>query len=297
MKCTRPRKVYLSDPSGYKCYKVPLLVPCGKCLACRINKKREWKQRILHEFHTSENAYFVSLTYDEEHLPFNSYGVPSVSKDDVQKFFKRLRKEYPSSKIRYFLNSEYGELGRPHYHAIIFNFPEDALRPCKDFVKGDPLFVKGKVGKSMCNRHLNDIWQKGFCTIGYVTPGRCGYTADYYVQKSSAPDMADPNFNLMSRNPGIGVDYCEASKPKSRTIVHGLMNERGTYVRLPRLYKHHTYTPDEIKAATQALFDRLDSRKAIKAQEDDLYIRQVRSKDLEEQFEQQVKFNGNKKLL
>lgn len=52
--------------------------------------------------------------------------VPEVRLDDVQRFFKRLRRHLDyramDSKMKYMLASEYGtETLRPHYHAIIFS--------------------------------------------------------------------------------------------------------------------------------------------------------------------------------
>lgn len=296
MKCTRPRVIYYRDPAQLHCIAEPMLVPCGKCLACRINKKREWKERIYHEFQISKNAYFVTLTYNEESLPFNGEGLPSVCKEDVQKFFKRLRKAYPEDKIRYFLNSEYGEKdNRPHYHCIIFNLPEDTLRPRNGYVRGEPQFVKGKGSNSMCNRHLSDIWNKGFVTIGYVTPERCGYTADYYVNKAKNPDFTTPNFNLMSRKPGIGVSYCEKAKDKIlSTGCNGLFTARGSYTRLPRLYREHIYDTVQKNLRASRLYEKL--KQGRKDTVSDFRTMENLGSVLEDHLESTLKFHNKSKL-
>ena len=73
--------------------------------------------RMLHELSDYEDAVFVTLTYDEDHIPSNH----SLKKSDLQKWFKRVRKEIEPKKIRYFACGEYGDkTQRPHYHAIIF---------------------------------------------------------------------------------------------------------------------------------------------------------------------------------
>ena len=93
--------------------------PCGKCLACLTNRRRDWVIRLKYELKRSSSALFLTLTYDEEHIP-----ECGVNKEDVQKFLKRLRKGVPDHKLRYFLVSEYGShTERAHYHMILFNYP------------------------------------------------------------------------------------------------------------------------------------------------------------------------------
>ena len=62
---------------------------------------------------------FSLYTYSDDHLPDNG----SLVVADLQKFFKRLRKQYAKRntciKLRYYA-CEYGDRhGRPHYHAIV----------------------------------------------------------------------------------------------------------------------------------------------------------------------------------
>ena len=44
-------------------------VPCGQCKNCRINQARIWTNRILMEQCCHDYSCFVTLTYDDEHLP------------------------------------------------------------------------------------------------------------------------------------------------------------------------------------------------------------------------------------
>ena len=71
-----------------------LLVPCGKCLACRIARRQEWSMRVIHELAGYKDAVFLTLTYADEHLPPNG----SLVVADLQKFIKRLRKHYAKKK-------------------------------------------------------------------------------------------------------------------------------------------------------------------------------------------------------
>ena len=43
-------------------------VPCGQCIECRLKYSREWALRLCCENAVSQNALFVTLTYDDEHL-------------------------------------------------------------------------------------------------------------------------------------------------------------------------------------------------------------------------------------
>lgn len=232
-----------------------MYLPCGKCLACRINRTQDWSTRLLHESYYSSSTYFLTLTYDEEHVPHDEKGNVCVCKEDIQLFMKRLRKMYPDSHIRYFIGSEYGEEGRPHYHGIFYNIPDEAIQSMsKNYIKGMPTKIKGKVGYSLCNRKLSDIWTKGFVTIGEFVPARANYVAGYFVNKPSVPEGHQPNFSLMSRKPGIGASYVDCVSEKIRyndsNVVFGANSK---LVPLPRYYNKKVYSDDERK-------DRLNSR-------------------------------------
>ena len=93
---------------------------CGQCIPCRIGKRRLWTHRILLESFTHDYNSFVTLTYDESHLPEDG----GLNHGHVQKFLKLLRKKVAPAKVRYFVVGEYGEKsGRPHYHLALFGFP------------------------------------------------------------------------------------------------------------------------------------------------------------------------------
>ena len=63
-------------------------MPCGKCLSCRIAKRSEWAMRMIHELDNFNCAVFVTLTYDEDHLP--PHGSLVVS--DLQKVLQTIKK-------------------------------------------------------------------------------------------------------------------------------------------------------------------------------------------------------------
>lgn len=188
------------------------VVPCNRCIGCRLDYAREWSNRMLLEYADNPNAIFVTLTYDEEHLPRSDLGYPSTSVRDCQLFFKRLRKHFSHRKIRYFLGAEYGpRRGRPHYHAIFFgltmaDFPD--LVFWKNNKKGDPMFRSEILEKK--------IWYAGICTIESCSRDACSYTARYMLKKLKGFARLDydlkhiePEFSLCSRRPGIGLGYLD----------------------------------------------------------------------------------------
>lgn len=92
------------------------LFPCGKCINCRAKSRQEWVFRLRMEYRNCDFGLFVTLTYDDDHLPSDG-----VSIRDVQLFLKRLRKKYKSKTLRYYICSEYGDnTHRAHYHALLF---------------------------------------------------------------------------------------------------------------------------------------------------------------------------------
>lgn len=173
MKCKAP--FFVKD------YKI--LVPCGKCLSCRITKRHVWTGRILMELQSHPYATFLTLTYNDENLP----SPPHLSKRELQLFFKRLRKNF-NSKLRYFACGEYGEgRGRPHYHAIVFGMSER-----------DPAHVE----------IINKSWTLGFVYFGSCTPQSAGYVAGYVAKKKGKDDDTRPKeFTLMSRRPALGSGF------------------------------------------------------------------------------------------
>lgn len=253
MKCTRPVTLYFNDrgekvsgPNGHDLEETlyAKYVGCGKCLACRINKRREWTLRLCHEEVFSSSAYFVTLTYDEDHVPFDVNLNMCVSVQDIQLFMKRLRKHVaevaPDVSLRFFCNSEYGpETGRPHYHMLLFNVPDELM------FQGARQIRRGKSVSFTCP-YLQGIWKNGNVEFGIASKERAGYCAKYFVDRKSIDSDLQPNFSLMSRNPGIGFSYQEKIQEKVRYYgLRACLNSSGTYVALPRYYRNKIWNDEE----------------------------------------------------
>lgn len=205
-------------------------IPCGQCIGCRIDKSRQWAVRCVHEASLYNRNCFITLTYDDEHIP----ECDNLEKSDFQKFMKRLRKEHGDTKarrafdvatdskrgiqfpIRYFHCGEYGtHTFRPHYHACLFNFDFD------DKV----LYTVRDNNKLYVSPELQKIWKKGQCTVGALTWQTAAYCARYIMKKQNGPESdlyyavvddesgevvyLEKEYCTMSRRPGIGQGWYE----------------------------------------------------------------------------------------
>lgn len=166
-----------------------LEVPCGRCYACRMNRTDMWIDRIEMEMRChSEPPYFLTLTYDNEHVPISESGVLSLSLRDIQQFFKRLRYHLSGCRIRYIYVGEYGgRTARPHYHAIIFGLP-------RSFSSQDL---------------LERIWGLGHVRLSSVNSNRIAYVAAFHIHSDGYPAGSVRPFVQYSRRPGLGYGYTE----------------------------------------------------------------------------------------
>lgn len=200
---------------------VALKLPCGGCVGCRTAKAKAWTVRCLLELNDHEAASWTTLTYDGANVP------NTLSKRDLQLFFKRLRK-HATERIRFFASGEYGEQnGRPHYHAILFG-------PRADIARGD----------------VDRAWDQGNTYTLPITPRLISYTAGYTAKKVGAVtsknveyinqdtgeifEWQEP-FLQMSRRPGIGAS---AKRYRDSWRSYALID--GTRVPVPR-YLHEAW--------------------------------------------------------
>lgn len=192
------------------------LYPCGQCMNCRINRRREWTHRLLLETTQHSHNSFITLTYTEETLPSSSTGLSTLNPRHVQLFFKRLRSTLTRSNsptivtdlnidrsIRFYCVGEYGDTtSRPHYHAAIFGFPS-----CR---RGRTQFSRRTNSCcEICDLVL-DAWSLGHVYIGDLTRESAAYIAGYVTKKMTSKDDPrlngrHPEFARMSNRPGIGA--------------------------------------------------------------------------------------------
>lgn len=243
MPCYHPLKAWYSrsvNPSGKRSleFSPPLpvmttpdiLVPCGDCFGCRLEKSRQWAMRCVHESTLYDKNCFVTLTFSDEWLdPMGSLQkearngeVKSERPFTFAKFMKRLRKRFGSG-VRYFHCGEYGEdKGRPHHHACLFNFDFDDKYPwC---VRGNNTLYRSP--------SLEELWRFGQSLIGEVTFDSAAYVARYCMKKlkmprgEKYPDGRIPEFTSMSRRPGIGRGWFDKFKEDVKKTDSVIVNGR-----------------------------------------------------------------------
>lgn len=188
---------------------------------------------------------FITLTYNEENLPKDG----TLVHRDFQLFMKKLRKKYGSG-IRFYMCGEYGteqdeekyhvsKIGRPHYHACIFNFDfpdKELFKTVNDF-------------RLYTSEALQKLWGKGHCIIGDVTFESAAYVARYIVKKQKGPDKDEyyhrinpetgemfkikEEYTTMSRRPGIANEWWQQFKEDT---YKDFVTLRGVKMKPPRYY-------------------------------------------------------------
>lgn len=188
--------------------------PCGRCLACRIQRREDWSLRMIHELTYWKKAMFVTLTYDDEHLPVNG----SLSSYDLRCFFKRLRKSAvrfygDSFRLKYFACGEYGpRTHRPHYHAIIFGLdysdPVDIDLVKSSWCKCAPYMWHPRKQHGRIRRAIAPVVDKCIRYVaGYVFKKAVDNSVDEWLKYASecAHVRLEPIFQRQSQ--GIGKRY------------------------------------------------------------------------------------------
>lgn len=124
----------------------------------------------------SESNSFLTLTYDENHLPVDG----GLDHRHWQLFAKRLRKKIGS--FRFFMCGEYGDENlRPHYHACIFGVDFSGDRVLHKVERGNELYSSAL---------LEETWGKGFCLIGGLTFESAAYVSRYIIKKKTGPQAS-----------------------------------------------------------------------------------------------------------
>lgn len=222
------------------------IIPCNHCFACNLNYSAEWATRCMLELenHPKNTCWWITLTYDDEHLPiYESFKLETkniyddgtekietqyyyndgtwtggtLEPDHVTQFIDTIRHHYKKKgvdNIKYFYCGEYGgETKRSHYHIILFGVPFNV----NNFYD---CHVDGKFYKQHWkSKELDKFWKYGMHEICELEWSNAAYTTRYCMKKLTTEPKSEwyyasqgkiPEFVRMSK--GIGFTYYEQNK-------------------------------------------------------------------------------------
>lgn len=202
-------------------------VPCGKCFRCRETKLNDWLFRFRYEAGRWPASCFVTFTFDDEHLPLDQYGRPTVAdvNGEIALAFKRLRKN-TGQNLKYFLVAEYGgRTRRPHYHCIVFG-----LAP----------------------RHFGAMkraWRAGFSCVLPCYDGAMPYILKY-MRKPQSSFVGKGGREFIRVSKGIGAEFLSEAKIAyhRRTVYCPFIRVSATiYKRMPKYYRERIFVEPELR--------------------------------------------------
>lgn len=264
--------------SAHLLYNEELTIPCGQCVGCRLDYSRQWANRMMLELPYHESAYFVTLTYDDEHVPLDIYlsvdddGVDddgvvfddaihkhlslTLRPSDLRGFLKRLRRQqeyHHNNSISYYAVGEYGsQTARPHYHAIIYGVKLDDLEP-----------FGGADGYTYYrSATIERLWPYGYSSVCNVSWETCAYTARYMLKKlkGTAAEVYKryslyPEFCRCSLKPAIGKRWYDEHKDEAYDYdeIYLATAKRGIKIKPPRYYDklYDLEQPDKLQRIKQ----------------------------------------------
>lgn len=219
-------------------------IPCHNCWACNLTKSAEWATRNMLETLEHEHCYFLTLTYDDEHLPIPEYmEYTEVLKEateikerkvrvendgtwtdgtlypeHVTQFINSIRKHFERQDItgiRYFYCGEYGEqTHRPHYHMLLYGVP-------LDLSQNYSYHIDKNFKEHWKNPLIDHYWKHGMHDIANLEWSCAAYVSRYCTKKLNNEPLSGKwyaehgkikEFIRMSRKPGIGMKYYQLHK-------------------------------------------------------------------------------------
>lgn len=209
---------------------------CGKCPECKRKRINQWTFRLIQEDKRSIASHFVTLTYSNEVIPFANCGYPTLEHEDIQLFFKRLRKK-TKEKIKYYMAGEYSpEELRPHYHIILFNVEDKDL-----------IFESWKKYND-----FGEYVQAGIVHIDEVNENTIAYTCKYIDKDKVIPafdnDDRKPEYSAMSKN--LGNNYINEDTKRWHLEDHTRNKHvalQDVKLMMPRYFRDKLYTEEQRK--------------------------------------------------
>lgn len=210
MPCNFPFKLYV------KSVQKTFTVPCGKCAGCMIDKKYNWSDRITDELsqHPPNSNFFLTLTYDEEHLHRTTCYFNTYDFSDVRQMIISLTNKVGKFP-RYYIVPEYGDKNlRSHFHCILFGSNSDYVKEiCKYWSERYGLVRIGDK-HNVCNLPIPIYAKNGSFSAAssYISGYLCkGKTQFDYDKRIDSRFMAKPRVYCSQH---FGMNY-----PKSEAAI------------------------------------------------------------------------------
>ncbi len=195
--------------------------------------------RIMHQTQMEADSCFLTLTYDDAHLPRDR----SLHVEHLQAFIKALRRKIRP--FKYFSCGEYGSSTlRPHYHLAIMG---------EDFHSDRQKYKTTKTGHVLFTSEIvNTAWSYGTHNmIGQLTQQSACYVASYINKKYRGSNSKahyrtlfiedgiatihnlEPEFATMSRRPGLGSSWFDKYHtdvyPSDEVVINGIARRPPAY--------------------------------------------------------------------
>lgn len=235
------REIVFSSALAQSCLELKL--PCGSCIGCRLERARQWAMRCRDEASLYKENSFITLTFDDAHLPMNR----SLDHSIYQKFMKRLRKFAGDRMIRFFMCGEYGpKTGRPHYHSLLFNWDFTDRKYFKTTSSGEKIYTSST---------LDSLWGFGYTSVGDVTFGSAAYVARYHLKKAGGV-VSDNHYLNKFTGEMLSPEYVRMSRGSKFRGTGGI--GRGFYDRFKSdIYPHDFRLISGVETKPAAFYDRL----------------------------------------
>lgn len=237
MQCANPKVFRVKTDYLSRSYTV--FIPCGKCYACECASRAEWALRMKYEFRDKRNvsAYFLTLTYDDDHLPVVGYNTKLLL--DYYKLRPKSERNYWFSVLDKYHASLFIESlkhwYRTHYVTPLYyvnkytsefsDVPKRGFQSVYDDNTIPRYYLTGEYGdiSNRCHMHLivffpsevratdlkqfsNYLWPFGEMWIeSHISPAAQNYVAKHQVKDccgTSFQNMVSPIFSLSSRYQG-----------------------------------------------------------------------------------------------